>query len=81
MPKTQDKPETLRVVSTEGGYAVFIFPSSQPTAVFTRGLDLLDWVAGRIADWETQRDDLAAPALPEAEPSGDSDVDAVPVDA
>ena len=81
MPKNKDKPETLRIVSTEGGYAVFIFPSSQPAAVFTSGFDLLDWVAGRVADWETQRSELVAPVLPEAPAGGDSDVDAVPADA
>lgn len=81
MPKNMDKPETLRIVSTEGGYAVFIFPSSQPASVFTSGFDLLDWVANRIADWETQRGELAAPMMPEATACGDPDVDAVPVDA
>lgn len=81
MPKTQDKPETLRIVSTEGGYAVFIFPSSQPAAVFTRGFDLLDWVAGHVADWETQRAVALPVEIAAAEPGGDAGLDAVPADA
>lgn len=58
----EDKPETLRVVCTQGGYAVFVSPSAQPTAVFTSGFDVLDWLAHRIAEWETR--------LPAARPSG-----------
>lgn len=50
-----DKPETLRVVCTQGGYAVFVSPSAQPAAVFTSGFDVLDWLAHRIAEWETRQ--------------------------
>lgn len=51
------KPETLKIVYTEGGYAVFIYPSPQPVAVFPSGLELLDWVAQHIAGWEGHRKD------------------------
>ncbi|MGH9379234.1 MAG: hypothetical protein ACRD2Z_01275 [Thermoanaerobaculia bacterium] len=53
------KPETLKIVYTEGGYAVFIYPSPQPAAVFSSGLELLDWVAQHIAGWEAGRQDAA----------------------
>lgn len=81
MTKQPDKSETLRIVSTQGGYAVFIFPSSQPAAVFTRGFDLLDWVAGRIADWEVGRRGEDAVLEPAADPAGGADPETVPVDA
>ncbi|MGH9465453.1 MAG: hypothetical protein ACRD0X_07375, partial [Thermoanaerobaculia bacterium] len=47
-----DKPETVKIVRTQGGYAVFVSPSAHPLAVFTSGYDLLDWVATHIASWE-----------------------------
>lgn len=81
MAAQQDKTETLRIVSTQGGYAVFIFPSSQPAAVFHNGFDLLDWVAGRVAGWEVGRGGEAAVPAPEIAAAGDSDPEVVPVDA
>lgn len=52
---SEDKPESLRIVWTRGGYAVFVAPSAQPSAVFTSGYDVLDWLAHRIAEWETRQ--------------------------
>lgn len=52
MPSMTDKPETVKIVRTQGGYAVFVSPSAHPIAVFTSGYDLLDWVATHIASWE-----------------------------
>ena len=81
MAQQQDKPEALRIVSTQGGYAVFFFPSSQPAAVFTSGFDLLDWVAERVAHWETERGDREQAVEPAVGLAGDGDTDSVPVDA
>lgn len=74
------KPETLKIVYTEGGYAVFIYPSPQPVAVFQSGLELLDWVARHIADWEGRREDAPRPReekgdTAEARKTRDSDQD------
>lgn len=61
---SEDKPESLRIVWTRGGYAVFVAPSAQPSAVFTSGYDLLDWVAHRVAEWETRQPASERPAPP-----------------
>jgi hypothetical protein len=63
MPRQdEEKPESLRIVATRGGYAVFVAPGAQPVAVFTSGFEVLDWVAHQVADWESRRRDAAPPA-------------------
>lgn len=56
MPTTsktpQAKPETVKIVHTEGGYACYDLKSSiHPSVVFTKELDVLDWLADRLAAW------------------------------
>ena len=53
----RDKPQTVKLVKTDGGYAVFVSPRAQPVAVFSSGYELLDWVAAHIAQWEAGRAD------------------------
>lgn len=48
------------MVSTRGGYAVFVSPQAKPVAVFTTGWELLDWLAERVAGWEAKRRDAGA---------------------
>lgn len=58
--RRDDKPEQIRVVSTRGGYAVFVSPQAKPVAVFSTGWELLDWLAERVAGWEARRRDDGA---------------------
>lgn len=72
MSEKSDKPETIKVVRTQGGYAVFNYPSPQPVAVFGTGLELLDWIARQIADWEGKREDVPADKAPDTEDPADA---------
>ena len=67
-----ERPETVKIVRTLGGYAVFVSPSSHPVAVFASGYDLLDWVANHIAGWEAG---VAPRRRPAAEEVADEDDD------
>ncbi len=71
-----DKPETVKIVRTQGGYAVFVSPSAHPVAVFSSGYDLLDWVATHIAGWEAGVAARRAPAKrEEAADEGDGEAE------
>jgi hypothetical protein len=70
-----DKPETVKFVRTQGGYAVFVSPSAHPVAVFTSGYDLLDWVATHIASWEAG---VAKRAPAKTEGAGEDEEDGGP---
>lgn len=55
MPTTskppQVKPETIKIVHTQNGYACYEPKSFNPSVVFTSELDVLDWTADKLATW------------------------------
>lgn len=60
MPSTKqspsDKPITLKVVKTAGGYAVYSLKNSiHPSAVFKTPWEVMDWLAERLAELEGVR--------------------------